>query len=237
MFVTSAVHPHSARRCSDGVRPCFCAELEPAKPIRPGGVDSGEPLQREVAEVGHLERSRPDGRGGERAALVVVAARHEARRNAAGGEVEADLDLERGPAGLGRIPADAWPLRGDGGRQRRDGGVEQLDSGEAGQQALGHGSAADQRAHSAAEHGFEQGGGGLGEAGVEALRSDGAPERGGGLGEVAERGIGTAQPAEDEGLDKDGAGEVAEALDEAGGAGVPLGNLVENVVEGGGEAW
>src|SRR5262249_41924119 len=81
--------------------------------------------------------------------------------------------------------------------------------------------------------GFEQGllaeGGGLGgEALVKGLSGDAEVES-----EVLEGGFGVVQPAEDKGLQELGAGEAADAADEAGGVGQEVGADGEKAVQGG----
>jgi hypothetical protein len=59
-------------------------------------------------------------------------------------------------------------------------------------------------------------GGGGGKALVEGLGGEVGAEVGGEFGEVFERGLGVVEPSEDEGLDEDGSGEFALALNEVG---------------------
>lgn len=114
--------------------------------------------------------------------------------------------------------------------------VEQVHAVEAGQEAFAHGRPGDDGCDGTFEHALEQRRRGLGEASVEALRGDGAPDGGGGVGEAGERRVGVVEPSEDEGLDESGGGERALSLDEAGGAGEAVGGGGEDLPEGVGQA-
>ncbi len=203
-----------------------------------------EALQREVAQVRDAQGPPLGGSLCERAALVVAPPRHQVRSvEVSIREVEHDLQLQRGTAGLGGGAAASRPacfefrrkvqVRG----QVHGGAVQQVGAIEAPDQISLQVAALYGFGRCTGEQLPKERGCRWREAFVERLWGDRQTECSGCLGELFEAGVVVGEPGEGEALGEERAGELTLSLDEPGTSSQLVSRIGEDPLQGRTQAW